>query len=350
MLKTLIFGARSERAAVIWRRATGIRSGAGGRRCAGRGERRQPRSRRGRQGARQGPAQHRRAAGASAPLRAGDRAGFDAVPVLRDQMRRIGEDVAEALDRVPARLRVLRTIRPKYACRACEGPVVQAKAPARLVEGGMATTALIAHIAAMKYAWQSTLYRQSRILAGFGLVVDRQTLSRWMKSAAWVAKGLYELQLKTMHGFGRLFCDETPMPVLWPGPGPNANLPVLGACDRRSVLAGAGAAGGRLCVRRRSRQEGDCRATGRVRRRAASRRLCRLCLAGGRQGVVGQDPVGVLSRSCAPQLRQGSQDDELALRQGGHRAHRRCLRDRGNGSAVSTPSSAARFGKPRRSR
>lgn len=83
----------------------------------------------------------------------------------------------------------------------------------------MATTALIAHIAAAKYAWQSTLYRQSRILAGWGVVVDRQTLSRWMKSAAWVAKGLYELQLKTMHGFGRLFCDETPKPVLSPGRG-----------------------------------------------------------------------------------------------------------------------------------
>lgn len=51
-------------------------------------------------------------------------------------MRWIGEDVAETLDRVPARLRVLRTIRLKYACRACEGPIVQAKAPARLVEGG----------------------------------------------------------------------------------------------------------------------------------------------------------------------------------------------------------------------
>lgn len=99
-------------------------------------------------------------------------------PCCATQMRRIGEDVAEALDRVPARLRVLRTIRPKYACRACEGPIVQAKAPARLIEGGMATTALIAHIAAAKYAWQSTLYRQSRILAGWGVIVDRQTLSR----------------------------------------------------------------------------------------------------------------------------------------------------------------------------
>ena len=72
-------------------------------------------------------------------------------PCCSGQMHRIGEETSEALDRVPAWLRVLRTIRPKYACRTCEGPIVQAKAPARLVEGGMATTALIAHIATAKY-------------------------------------------------------------------------------------------------------------------------------------------------------------------------------------------------------
>jgi transposase len=140
-------------------------------------------------------------------------------PCCSGQMHRIGEETSEALDRVPAWLRVLRTIRPKYACRGCEGPIVQAPAPARLFEGGMATTALIAHIATAKYAWQSTLYRQAQILAGQGVVVDRQTLARWMGSAAWMAKGLYDLQLKTMHGFERLFCDETPMPVLDPGRG-----------------------------------------------------------------------------------------------------------------------------------
>ena len=55
-------------------------------------------------------------------------------PCCAGQMHRIGEETSEALDRVPAWLRVLRTIRPKYACRACEGPIVQAPAPARLVE------------------------------------------------------------------------------------------------------------------------------------------------------------------------------------------------------------------------
>lgn len=217
MLKTLIFGTRSERGAVVCAEqlALGLGNDAVAPTAAKDDDTARP--------ATKARAKARRNIGAlPAHLPRCEQVLEPAstlCPCCATQMRRIGEDVAEALDRVPARLRVLRTIRPKYVCRACEGPIVQAKAPARLVEGGMATTALIAHVAAAKYAWQSTLYRQSRILAGWGVVVDRQTLSRWMKSAAWVAKGLYELQLKTMHGFGRLFCDETPMPVLSPGRG-----------------------------------------------------------------------------------------------------------------------------------
>ena len=82
-------------------------------------------------------------------------------PCCNGKMRRIGEEVSETLDRIPATLRVLRTIRPKYACRACESRVAQAPAPARLVEGGMVSTALVAQIAVAKYAWLSTLYRQT---------------------------------------------------------------------------------------------------------------------------------------------------------------------------------------------
>jgi transposase len=138
-------------------------------------------------------------------------------PCCAGKLHRIGEDVSEALDVEPAILRVLRTIRPKYACRACEEVVVQAKAPARLVEGGMVTTALVVHIAVAKYGWQSTLYRQVQILAGYGVELDRSTLARWMKQAAWMLKALYLLQLALMHGYPRLFCDETQMPVLDPG-------------------------------------------------------------------------------------------------------------------------------------
>jgi len=138
-------------------------------------------------------------------------------PCCAGNLHRIGQEVSEALDYAPAVLRVLRTIRPKYACRACEEVVVQAPAPARLIEGGMVTTALVAHIVVAKYAWQSTLYRQMQILAGYGVCLDRSTLARWMKQAAGMLKALYLLQLAHMHSYPRLFCDETPMPVIDPG-------------------------------------------------------------------------------------------------------------------------------------
>jgi transposase len=138
-------------------------------------------------------------------------------PCCAGKLHRIGEDVSEALDVTPAILRVLRTIRPKYACRACEEKVVQAQAPARLIEGGMVTTALVSHIAVAKYGWHSTLYRQMQIFSGHGVHLDRSTLARWMKQTAWALEGLYDLQLAHMHSYPRLFCDETPMPVIDPG-------------------------------------------------------------------------------------------------------------------------------------
>src|SRR5271168_799395 len=131
-------------------------------------------------------------------------------------LHRIGEDVSEVLDRIPAVLRVVRTIRPKYSCRACED-ITQAPAPARLIEGGMVSTALVSHIAAAKYGWYSTLYRQMQIIGGLGVPVDRSTLARWMKHMAWTLQGVYRLQLAEMHSYARLFCDETPMPVIEPG-------------------------------------------------------------------------------------------------------------------------------------
>lgn len=64
----------------------------------------------------------------------------------------IGEDVSERLDRIPARLRVIVTRRPKYACRACTDGVTQAPAPVRLIQGGLPTEAFVADVLVGKYA------------------------------------------------------------------------------------------------------------------------------------------------------------------------------------------------------
>ena len=79
-------------------------------------------------------------------------AGSKLCPCCSGELHRIGEDVAERLDIIPAQLRVLVTRRPKYACQACEEGVVQAPAPARLIEGGLPTEATVAHVIVGKYA------------------------------------------------------------------------------------------------------------------------------------------------------------------------------------------------------
>ena len=138
-------------------------------------------------------------------------------PCCTGQMHRIGECVHEALDVVPAILRVLRTVRPKYACRACEEAVVQAPAPSRLISAGMASTALVAWVVVSRFAWHMPLNRQAQMLAGYGVILDRSTLGHWVDRAAWWLQGLHDLLLHTIHGSPRIFCDETPLPVIEKG-------------------------------------------------------------------------------------------------------------------------------------
>jgi transposase len=66
--------------------------------------------------------------------------------------------------------------------------VIQAKLLPRLIESGMASTALVTHVVVLKFAWYLPLYRQVRILAGQGIHLDRATLSGWVKRAAWWLK------------------------------------------------------------------------------------------------------------------------------------------------------------------
>jgi transposase len=126
----------------------------------------------------------------------------------------IGEDVSEQLDVVPAVLRVQRVRRPRYGCRSCEGAVVQAKALPRLVENGMATTALVTSIVVAKFAWHLPLNRQTHMFRGHGIALDRSTLVDWVIRAAWWLRPLYTLLTDRVLATSKVFCDDTPMPVL----------------------------------------------------------------------------------------------------------------------------------------
>lgn len=140
-------------------------------------------------------------------------------PCCSGALHRIGEDVAERLDIVPAQFRVLVVRRPKYACRTCEDIVVQASAPARLIEGGLPTEATVAQVLVSKYADHLPLYRQAQIYARQGLSLDRSTLADWVGRAAFLLRPVHERLLDRLKASSKLFADETTAPVLDPGRG-----------------------------------------------------------------------------------------------------------------------------------
>ena len=131
----------------------------------------------------------------------------------------IGDDRSEMLDLVPAQLRVKVVCRPRYGCRTCEGAVVQAPAPERPIDGGMATEALVAHVVVSKFCDSLPLYRQVQMLKRQGITLDRSTLSAWVGRACWWLTPLYELVLGTVLSSDKVFADETTLPVLEPGRG-----------------------------------------------------------------------------------------------------------------------------------
>jgi transposase len=133
-------------------------------------------------------------------------------------MRRIGEDVAEVVEYVPESFKVIRHVRPKLACGACQR-IVQLPAPSRPIARGLAGPGLLAHILVAKYADHLPLYRQSQIYARQGLQLERSTLADCVGGAAALleplveALGRYTLSTQYLHG------DDTPVPVLEPGRG-----------------------------------------------------------------------------------------------------------------------------------
>lgn len=135
-------------------------------------------------------------------------------------MVRIGEDRADRLDYIPARYQVIVTIRPKYACPKGRTGVVQAKAPAHLLEGSWPTEALLAQIAVSKHSEHMPLNRQAVVMARLGVPIDRSVLADWMgRTGALIAPVVDHMAVVLKQGSTRLYVDETTAPVLDPGRG-----------------------------------------------------------------------------------------------------------------------------------
>lgn len=111
-------------------------------------------------------------------------------------------------------------VRPKYACPKGRTGVVQAKAPAHLLEGSWPTEALLAQIAVSRHSEHMPLNRQAVVMARHGVPIDRSVLADWMgRTGALIAPVVDHMAKRLMAESTRLYVDETTAPVLDPGRG-----------------------------------------------------------------------------------------------------------------------------------
>lgn len=128
-------------------------------------------------------------------------------------LKLIGEEVSEKLEIIPAKVRVIRTIRKKYACPVCQA-VKEAPAPLEMIPKSNASPSVLAYIAVAKYVDALPLYRQEEIFKRIGIDLPRQTMARWMIEVGRKLTPLVTLLREEMLKSHYLQMDETTVQVL----------------------------------------------------------------------------------------------------------------------------------------
>ena len=134
---------------------------------------------------------------------------------------RIGEETSEKLDVIPPQIRVIRTVRPKYACHDCEGsgdeshPAVRiAPMPPAIIDKGIATAGLLAYIVASKFCDSLPLYRQEKQFARIGVELSRRTMADWIIAASEACAPLMKVLETRLRSGPLLQLDETTVQVM----------------------------------------------------------------------------------------------------------------------------------------
>ena len=133
-------------------------------------------------------------------------------------MVRIGEDVSERLDIIPAQFFVHRHIRGKWTCKCCQTLVQEPVAP-QVIDKGMPTAGLVAHITVSRFVDHIPYYRQEQINARSGVHTPRSTLASWSGQAGATLIPLYDAHRKFVLSCSVVHADETPVAMLDPGAG-----------------------------------------------------------------------------------------------------------------------------------
>lgn len=132
----------------------------------------------------------------------------------------IGEDISEQLDYIPATLQVIRHIRPKYACKSCEGveseesTVKIAPTPKQFIERSIASAGLLAHIFIAKFVDGLPYYRQEKQFERLGYQLSRTNMANWTIQAGLKLQKLLELLKHELLSGPLIHMDETTLQVL----------------------------------------------------------------------------------------------------------------------------------------
>jgi transposase len=136
------------------------------------------------------------------------------------ELKRIGEETSEQLDIIPAKIQVIRHIRPKYACPACEGveddgPAVKiAPVAPQIIPKSIVSPGLLAHILTGKFIDHLPFYRQEKQLIRLGVDVSRTSMCRWAMQAAEACQPLLNLLEEEALAGQFIQADETTLQVL----------------------------------------------------------------------------------------------------------------------------------------
>ncbi len=132
------------------------------------------------------------------------------------QLQRVGEDVSEKLDYTPGVFTVEQHVRGKWACRQCE-TLIQAPVPAQVIDKGIPTAGLLAHVMVAKFADHLPLYRQEKIFGRAGLAIARSTLAQWVGQTGVQHLPLVDALREAVLALRVIHADETPVSMLAPG-------------------------------------------------------------------------------------------------------------------------------------
>ena len=128
--------------------------------------------------------------------------------------QRIGEEVTEQLDVIPAQLKVIQHVRPKYACNRCDEGVAIAPMPTLFLPKSMAAPSLVSYTIISKYQDHLPLYRQEKIWQRMGIEIPRNTVCGWIMAAAEVCMPMRSALMKSLIASGYIQADETPLQVM----------------------------------------------------------------------------------------------------------------------------------------